>query len=112
MVRGAFALRFNQQVQVIEIVAVPLGERREQLEPVGLGVDRNGDAAAVLGGRFIAEALASESVLGHLWRRAGRVELECLAVGACQRVGERVERQCASQPHRHHQLRTADEIHR
>ena len=71
VVGRALPLRLHQQLQVVEVVAVPSGERREQLEAVAVGVDDDRDAAAVLSRRDVAVAAADVAVRGDLGRVAG-----------------------------------------
>src|SRR5207247_9608438 len=97
---------------VLEIFALPGGPVMRDLQAVAVWVDLDLDAAAVLGRYDEGRGAAVEVALRDDRRRLGRLELEGLAVGVSQRVGQGVERELPGERHGHYDFGTGDEIHR
>lgn len=108
MVSRALALHLDQDRKVRRRLAVPWRERRKKLETVALGV--NGDLDGGTVGRRRLEGVLSGVVALRGKLVAGWVgELEFLAVGALEGVGERIERQVAGESHGGDDVRGGDE---
>ena len=106
------ALGLQEHGHVLEVLAVPRGPGLHQLQPLALRIDLQHDSAAVLRRRHVGGAAAVEALRGHLGRGLRRRQLERLAVGAGEGVGERIEGQPSRQREGRHDLGTADEVHR
>lgn len=90
VVGGALALGLDEDGGVDNVLAVPRLEGSEELETVRLGVDLDLDLGAV-SGRGLVDLGTLVVALGGELETLGRRELEVLAVGVLERVGEGVE---------------------
>jgi len=108
MIRTALALNLDQNGEILRSLSIPRSERLQQLETVALGVDDNLDGGTIFR-RGLEGILSGVEAGGRELIARGVIELEGLAIGTGESVGERVEGQVASEGHGSDDIRGSDE---
>lgn len=108
MISRALPLHLNQNRQIRRRLSVPWRKRRKELQTVALGVNGDLDGGTV-GGRRLEGVLSGVVAPGGKLEAGWVGELEFLAVGALEGVGERVEGQVAGEGKGGDDVRGSDE---
>mmetsp|Transcript_9808 Transcript_9808/g.26682 ORF Transcript_9808/g.26682 Transcript_9808/m.26682 type:complete len:346 (-) Transcript_9808:1065-2102(-) len=102
VVGGALALGLDQDQGVVDVLPVPLGKRREQLQPLGILGDDNITGSL---SRGLVGLLAGIIPLGWEVEALRSLETDLASVGANERVLLRVEGEVAGDGHGRDNLR-------
>jgi hypothetical protein len=103
----ALALDLDQDGEVLRSLTVPRLERGQQLETIRLGVHGNVDGSPI-GGRRLECVFTRVITTGRELVTSGVGELELLAVGTDEGVGQGVEAQRTGESHGGDDIRGGD----
>jgi hypothetical protein len=108
VVGGALALGLDKDRSLNDVLSVPRLEGLEELESVRGGADGDRDGGSV-GRRSLEGVLSGVVTLGRELEASGLRELELLAVGALEGVGQGVEGEVTGEDHGGDKVRGSDE---